>query len=138
MPEYVVMFPADDEDERAARTDADRQVVFDIDFEFGRLLQERGGKVIGGAAVTLSSNARTITGATTSGVHVTNGSRMSSKEQFSGFFVVSCDSYDALVESAGVLVAAHPVVEIWPVGAQSDDERSGHRSLPYGPSATSV
>ena len=115
MTEYVVVFPADDEDERAARTDADRQVVFDIDAEFGRLLQERGGTVTGGAAVTPSSNARTITRTTPSRVQVSTGARTNSREQLSGFFLVRCHSHDALVEAATVLVAAHPVVEIWPV-----------------------
>ncbi len=43
MTEYVVMFPADNEIERAARTDADRQVVFDIDYAFSQRLQARGG-----------------------------------------------------------------------------------------------
>jgi hypothetical protein len=33
----------------------------------------------------------------------------------SGFFVVTCDDYDALVEAAEVLVRAHPVVKIRPV-----------------------
>jgi hypothetical protein len=36
-------------------------------------------------------------------------------EQLSGFFTVTCDDYDALVEAAEVLVRAHPVVEIRPV-----------------------
>ena len=38
-----------------------------------------------------------------------------SVEQLSGFFIVSCDDYGALVEAAQVLVRAHPVVEIRPV-----------------------
>ena len=36
-------------------------------------------------------------------------------EQLSGFFTVTCDDYDTLVEAAEVLVRAHPVVEIRPV-----------------------
>ncbi|WP_141841921.1 hypothetical protein [Humibacillus xanthopallidus] len=36
-------------------------------------------------------------------------------EQLTGFFLVTCDDYDALVEAAGVLVNVHPVVEIRPV-----------------------
>lgn len=32
--------------------------------------------------------------------------------QPSGFFVVSCDDHQALVDAAHVLTAAHPVVEI--------------------------
>lgn len=36
-------------------------------------------------------------------------------EQISGFFLVTCDDHDALVEAAQVLTRAHPVVEIRPV-----------------------
>jgi hypothetical protein len=35
--------------------------------------------------------------------------------RLSGFFIVTCDEHDALVEAAAVLVQAHPVVEIRPV-----------------------
>ena len=115
MTNYVVMFPADNEDERAARTDADRQATFDIDFEFGQLLAARGGAVTGGAGLTDSSQARTIRRGPNSNVLVTDGPFAESAEQLSGFFFVSCDEYDALVEAAQILVRAHPVVEIRPV-----------------------
>ena len=46
---------------------------------------------------------------------VTDGPFAESVEQLSGFFIVTCDEYDALVEAAQVLVRAHPVVEIRPV-----------------------
>ena len=60
MTDYVVMFPADNEDEREAGTDADHQATFDTDYEFGQLLEARGGAVTGGAGLTHSSKARTI------------------------------------------------------------------------------
>ena len=115
MTDYVVMFPADNEAERAAGTQADRQATFDIDFEFGKLLEARGGAVTGGAGLTHSSQARTIKRGPKSSVLVTDGPFAESVEQLSGFFIVTCDDYDALVEAAEVLVAAHPVVEIRPV-----------------------
>jgi hypothetical protein len=115
MTEYVVMFPADNEDERAARTAADRQAIFDIDVEFGRLLEARGGAVTGGAGLTHSSVARTIRRGPRSTVLVTEGPYTESVEQLSGFFIVTCDDYDVLVDSARVLTRAHPVVEIRPV-----------------------
>ena len=46
---------------------------------------------------------------------VTQGPYAETVEQLSGFFMVTCDDYDALVEAAQVLVRAHPVVEIRPV-----------------------
>jgi hypothetical protein len=115
MTEYVVMFPADNEHEQAARSAADRQAVFDTDVEFGRLLEARGGAVTGGAGLTPSSRARTIRRGPRSDVLVTEGPYTESVEQLSGFFVVACDDYDALVEAAQVLTRAHPVVEIRPV-----------------------
>ncbi len=115
MTEYVVMFPADNEAKRQAGTEADRQATFDIDFEFGQLLAARGGAVTGGAGLTDSSQARTIRRGPNSNVLVTDGPFAESAEQLSGFFIVSCDEYDALVEAARVLVGAHPIVEIRPV-----------------------
>jgi hypothetical protein len=115
MPQYVVMFPADNEQERAAGTDADRQATFDIDFEFGQQLQARGGAVTGGAGLTDSTQARTLRRGQESSVVVTNGPYVGSADQLSGFFIVTCDDYDGLVEAAHVLTRAHPVVEIRPV-----------------------
>jgi hypothetical protein len=115
MTEYVVMFPADNEQERAAATDAERQATFDVDFEFGQLLQERGGAVTGGAGLTHSSEARTLRREPEPDVAVSNGPYVASPGQLSGFFVVTCDDYDELVDAARVLTRAHPVVEIRPV-----------------------
>jgi len=115
MTEYVVMFPADNESERRAATEARRQATFDTDFEFGRLLAARGGAVTGGAGLTDSSEARTIRRGPNSEVLVTDGPYAESVEQLSGFFLVTCDDYDVLVDAAQVLTRAHPVVEIRPV-----------------------
>jgi hypothetical protein len=115
VPEYVVMFPADNEAEQEARTEAERQAVFDTDYEFGQLLAARGGAVTGGAGLTRSSEARTIRRGPHSHPLITDGPFAETVEQLSGFFLVTCDEYDALVEAAAVLVRAHPVVEIRPV-----------------------
>ena len=115
MTDYVVMFPADNEEERSSATQAERQATFDTDFEFGRLLEARGGAVTGGAGLTLSNQARTIKRGPKSDVLVVDGPYAESAEQLSGFFIVTCDEYDALVEAAKVLTRAHPVVEIRPV-----------------------
>ena len=123
MPEYIVMFPADDETSWETRTDAERQETFDIDYEFGRLLASRGGAVTGGAGLTHSGQARTIRRGPDSRPLVTEGPYAETVEQLSGFFVVTCDAYEALVAAAQVLVRAHPVVEIRPVqdfSAESD------------------
>ena len=115
MTEYVVMFPADNEAEWEAGTDADHQATFDTDQEFGRLLKERGGAITGGAGLTHSSRARTIRRGPRSDAVVTDGPFAETVEQLSGFYLVTCDEYDDLVEAARVLTRAHPVVEIRPV-----------------------
>ncbi len=115
MPDYVVTFPADSEVEMDARSDADRQAVFDTDYEFGQLLATRGGAVTGGAGLQRSRHARTLRRGPDSQALVSDGPATESADQLSGFFLVTCDDYDALVQAAEVLVRAHPVVEIRPV-----------------------
>ena len=114
MAKYVVLFPADNEAEWEAGTEADHQATFDTDYEFGQLLEARGGAVIGGAGLGQSRNARTIRRGPTSNALVTEGPYAESVEQLAGFFIVTCDDYNALVEAAQVLIRAHPVVEIRP------------------------
>lgn len=115
MPEYVVMFPADNEADWESRSEDDRLFTFYTDYEFGQRLAARGGAVTGGAGLTPSSRARTIRRGPASEPLVTEGPFAESVEQLSGFFLVTSDDYDALVEAAEVLVRAHPVVEIRPV-----------------------
>ena len=115
MAEYVVMFPADNEAEWEAGSEVDHQATFDTDFEFVQLLKARGGAVTGGAGLAHSRKARTIQRGPTSNAMVTEGPFAETVEQLSGFFIVTCDDYDALVEAAQVLARAHPVVEIRPV-----------------------
>jgi hypothetical protein len=115
VPEYVVMFPADNEAEWEAGTEADHQATFDTDHEFAQLLAARGGAVRSGAGLAHSSKARTIKRGPESRPLITEGPFAETVEQLSGFFIVTCDEYDALAEAATVLVRAHPVVEIRPV-----------------------
>ena len=115
MSQYVVMFPADNEAEWEAGSDADHQLTYDTDFEFGELLAARGGAVTGGAGLGHSSKARTIRRGPNSEVLVTEGPFAESVEQLSGFYIVTCDEYDAVVEAAQVLTRVHPVVVIRPV-----------------------
>jgi hypothetical protein len=115
LTDYVVMFPADNEAEWEAGTEADHQAIFDTDYEFGQLVKARGGAVTGGAGLIHSSRARTIKRGPQSNAPVTRGPFRESAEQLAGFFIVTCDDYDALTELAEVLTRAHPVVEIRPV-----------------------
>ena len=115
MTDYVVIFPADNEAEWEAGTEADHQATFDTDHEFAQLLKARGGAVTGGAGLAHSSRARTIKRGPKSNALITEGPFAETVEQMSGFFIVTCDDYDELVAAAQVLTRAHPVVEIRPV-----------------------
>ena len=115
MTEYVILFPADDEKDRVRRTPEERQAIFDKDFEFGQRLEACGGSVTGGSALTPSNEARTLERGPNATVQVRSGPHKDAPGQLSGFFVVTCDDYDELVEAAHVLTAVHPVVEIRPV-----------------------
>ena len=115
MSEYVVLFPADDETAWAASSESERQATFDTDAEFARLLSGHGGAVVGGAGLADSSTARTLRRSSGPEPLLTEGPYAESVEQISGFFIVRCDDYDALVDAARVLTRAHPVVEIRPV-----------------------
>jgi len=112
--EYVLLFPADDEAAWARGTDADHQATFDTDAEFARLLRASGGAITGGAALRPSNETQTLRRGP-SGPLVTDGPYAETTEQISGYFHVTCDDHDALVEAAQVLTRAHPVVEIRPV-----------------------
>ena len=112
MTRYVVMFPADNEDERAAGTEADRQATFDIDFEFGQLLEARGGAVTGGAGLTHASEARTIKRGPKSTALVTDGPYAETVEQLTGFYVVRSDDLDDLLDLCRILADGDGAVEV--------------------------
>src|SRR4051794_24836409 len=112
MARYVVMFPVDNEEEWEAGSDADHQAVYDADMEFGRLLAERGGVITGGRELAGSGRARVIRRGPNGTALVTDGPYAESAEQLSGFYLVTCDDEEGLVEAAKVLVTAHPAVEI--------------------------
>ncbi|HEY3529409.1 MAG TPA: YciI family protein [Nocardioides sp.] len=112
MARYVVMFPADNEAEWEAGTDADHQQVYDTDEEFGRLLEKRGGVITGGRELASTSRAHTIRRGPNGTALVTDGPYAESAEQLSGFYLITCDDEEGLLEAAQVLVRAHPAVEI--------------------------
>ena len=115
MSEYAVLFPADNEAAWRAGTESDHQATYDTDAEFAQRLRAHGGAITGGAGLADSSQARTLRLGPESQVLLTDGPYSESDQQLSGFFLVTCDDYDLLVEAAQVLTQAHPVVEIRPV-----------------------
>ena len=112
MSSYVVMFPADNEAEWDVGSEADHQAVYDTDLEFGRLLEQRGGKITGGRELATSRRAHVVRRGPKGTALVTDGPYAESAEQLSGFYLVECDDEQGLVEAAKVLLRSHPAVEI--------------------------
>ena len=74
----------------------------------GRVRERFTGRIAG---VGSTSGIRVVVGRWDDGPYA------ETVEQLSGFYLVTCDDHDALVEAAKVLTRAHPVVEIRPVDA---------------------
>jgi hypothetical protein len=121
MTSYLILFPADREDEWDGKTAEEHQAVYENDYEFGRLLEQRGGQMTGGAELSTWKRAHAIRRGPNGTALVTDGPFAESAEQLSGFYVVSIDDEAALLEAAQVLVRAHPAVEIRPIESQGDD-----------------
>jgi hypothetical protein len=112
MARYVVMFPADNEAEWGAGTEADHQAVYDTDGEFARLLEKRRGAITGGRELASSRRGHTIRRGPNGTALVTDGPYTESAEQLSGFYLVTTEDEAGLLEAAEVLVRTHPAVEI--------------------------
>ena len=121
MGSYMILFPADREDEWEGKTKEEKQAVYENDYEFGRLLEQRGGKMTGGAELSTWKKAYAVRRGPNGTALVTDGPYAESAEQLSGFYVVSIDDEAALLEAAQVLVRAHPAVEIRPIESQGED-----------------
>jgi hypothetical protein len=121
MTDYVILFPADSEARREQGTEADHQAVYECDYEFGRLLEQRGGRITGGAELATARRSRVVRRGPNGTALVTDGPYAESAEQISGFYLVSIDDEDALVEAAEVLIGSHPAVEIRPVESSGSD-----------------
>jgi hypothetical protein len=121
MTSYLILFPADREDEWEGKSKEEKQAVYETDYEFGRLLEQRGGRMTGGAELSTWKRAHAIRRGPNGTALVTDGPFAESAEQLSGFYVVSIDDEAALLEAAEVLVVAHPAVEIRPIESQGDD-----------------
>ena len=115
MTDYVILFPADSEAEWDQGTEADHQAVYDTDREFGRLLEQRGGRITGGAELASTRRTRVVRRGPNGTALVTDGPYAESVEQLSGFYLVSTDDEPGLLEAVQVLTRAHPVVEVRPV-----------------------
>ena len=115
MTDYMILFPADREDRWDGATEEERKAVYENDYEFGRLLEQRGGRMTGGAELSTWKRAHAVRRGPNGTALVTEGPFAESAEQRSGFYRVSTDDLAGRLEAAQVLVKAHPAIEIRPV-----------------------
>ncbi len=110
MTEYAVLLPAD-ESVWENMTPDQRAATYARHDEFAKALEARGHKVTGGAELTHSRTARTLR-LKGDEITVTEGPYAETVEQLSGFYVVSTDDLDDLIEVAKILADADGGIEI--------------------------
>jgi hypothetical protein len=104
----------EDEDAWEARTAEERQEVYDADGRFIRLLEQRGGKVVGGVELAPSGTWHRLehrAGIT----RRTAGPYAESVEQLGGFYIVECDDIETVLEACGEMIPPHVRLEVAPV-----------------------
>jgi hypothetical protein len=115
MDTYVVLVVDDDEDRWETLDPVQRQDRYGADARVVAMLEDRGGKVVGGAELTHSRRTRVV-----GAQGVTDGPYAESVEQLSGFYVVECGSLDDLTEAARQMSDAHHHLEIRPCPGRTD------------------
>jgi hypothetical protein len=104
MTQYVILLPGDEARWQAA-TEAERAAAYDRHRRFMDLLQERGHRLIGGAELTHSREARVVRGELDA-VTVSEGPYAETVEQLTGFYGVESDDLDDLLNLCGLLAGA--------------------------------
>ena len=101
MTTYVILLPADESTWEAA-TPEERAAVYAEHERFSRTLEERGHRVVGGAELAPSREARVVRGGE-HGPVVSDGPYAETVEQLSGFYLVESEDLDDLAEVCGML-----------------------------------
>ena len=110
MTEYIVLIPGN-EAEWAKADEADRTRVYGMHQKFAEALAERGHKVVAGAELAASSEAKTVRrggGA----LQVTDGPYAETVEQLTGFYLIQSDDVDDLVQCVGILAEGEGGLEV--------------------------
>jgi hypothetical protein len=114
MPQYVVFAVDEDENAWEGASEEVRNETYAADRRFGDLLEQRGGRVVGGADLTHSRDARVLSKDGDGSTVVTEGPYAETVEQVSGFFIVEAPSLEVVVEAAHLMLEGHHRLEIRP------------------------
>ena len=99
MTTYVILLPGDEGTWEAASPE-ERAAVYATHERFSRTLEERGHRIVGGAELTHSREARVVRGGD-DGPVMTDGPYAETVEQLSGFYLVESDDLDDLAQVCG-------------------------------------
>lgn len=106
MTRFMVLVYEDEAAWNAATVEQADEAMTARDYRFGELLEQRGHKIVGGAALTTKRDTAVVRHDT----EVTLGPWAESVEQLGGFYLVEGDDLDTVVELAAVLTP--PVGEL--------------------------
>jgi hypothetical protein len=110
MTTYAILLPGD-EDQWEAASPEQRAAVFAEHERFSSTLEERGHRIVGGAELAHSREARTVRRGD-DGPVVTDGPYAELVEQLSGFYLVESDDLDDLAGVCAILAGDDGGVEI--------------------------
>lgn len=110
MTTYVILLPGDESTWEAATPEA-RAAVYAEHERFSRTLEERGHRIVGGAELAPSREARVVRGGD-DGPVVSDGPYAEAVEQLTGFYLVESADLDDLADVCGILVAPGEGLEI--------------------------
>ena len=110
MTEYAILLTGD-EDRWANATAEERAATFARHDRFTVALGERGHTVTGGAELEHSRGAKVVRG-TSGAVSVTDGPYAEAAEQLGGFYLVSSDNLDDLLDVCGILADGDGAIEV--------------------------
>ena len=111
MSKYVVLLPGD-ENVWEATTPEHKSEVYGKHAEFSRALEQRGHKVVGGAELAHSREAKQVRRDGSGGVAVTDGPYAEAVEQLTGFYLVESDDLDDLLATCGILAGVESAIEV--------------------------
>jgi hypothetical protein len=107
--EYAILLPGD-EGKWSSATPEDQAAMYAKHNQFMQLLAERGHTMAGGAELTPSKSAQVVRGSLDA-VTVTDGPYAETVEQLTGFYLVSTENLDDLLNVCGIL-AGDGAVEV--------------------------
>ncbi|WP_341924276.1 YciI family protein [Nocardioides psychrotolerans] len=110
MTDYLLLIPSD-EAAWDAVPQAERDATYAKHMAFGEALAARGHQVKAGAELQPSAQARVVRGAP-GAVSVTTGPYAESAEQLSGFYLISSDDLDDLLDCVAILADGEGALEL--------------------------